>query len=141
MNDQTIRVRDVMRTEFITVDGMMTVIDAIQRMTAERADELLIDKRHDDDAYGLVLLSDLAKRVLAANRAPERVNLYEIMSKPVITVEAAMKARYCARLFDNVGISTAPVVDDGKIVGIVSHRELALDAIAFRASGRPGDGK
>ena len=140
MNDKTVRVRDVMRPKFIMVDGMLTVIDAIKRLSADNADELIVDKRHDDDAYGLVLLSDIAIRVLAANRAPERVSLYEIMSKPVITVDAALKARYCARLFENVGITTAPVIDDGKLVGIVGYRELALDAVAYRSGGRRRDG-
>ena len=139
MNDATVRVRDVMRPKFIMVDGILTVTEAIQRMSADNTDALIVDKRHDDDAYGLVKLSDIARRVLAEDRAPERVSLYEIMSKPVITVEAAMKARYCARLFSNVGISTAPVIEDGKIVGIISYRELALDAIPGRSSGPPGN--
>ena len=139
MNDATVRVRDVMRPKFIMVDGILTVTEAIQRMTADNTDMLIVDKRHDDDAYGLVKLSDIARRVLAEDRAPDRVSLYEIMSKPVITVDAAMKARYCARLFSNVGISTAPVIEDGKIVGVISYRELALDAIPGRSGGPPGN--
>ena len=130
MSDKTIHIGEIMRPRFIVVDGMETVTNAIRRMAAEDANVLIIDKRHDDDEYGIVLLRDITSRVLAANRAPARVNVYEIMSKPVVTVDVAMKARYCARLFYNLGISTAPVVRNGEIVGVVSYRELVFAGMA-----------
>jgi len=68
----------------------------------------------------MLLFSDVAKKVIAKDRAPERVNVYEIMAKPVLTVRPDMEVRYCARLFENFGISHAPVVEDGKVVGLVS---------------------
>jgi CBS domain-containing protein len=85
---------------------------------------LLVDKRHEDDEYGIVLLSDIAKHVLAKNRSPERVHVYEIMSKPVIAVDPDMDIRFCARLFDKFGLSRTPVIEGGEIVGIVSHSDL-----------------
>ena len=86
-------------------------------------------KRHDDDAYGIVLLSDMAKKVLAQNRSPDRVSLYEIMSKPVVWVEPEMDIRYCARLFDNFGLAIAPVVDHGEVIGVVSYHEIVLNGL------------
>jgi predicted transcriptional regulator len=77
----------------------------------------------------MLLFSDIAKEVIAKDRAPERVNVYEIMSKPVLTVRPEMEIRYCARLFENFGISHAPVVEDGKIVGMVSFYLLVLHGI------------
>jgi predicted transcriptional regulator len=77
----------------------------------------------------MLLFSDIAKEVIAKNRAPERVNVYEIMSKPVLTVRPDMDIRYCARLFDSFGISHAPVVDNDKIVGIVSYYLLVLEGL------------
>ena len=47
----------------------------------------------------IVSFEDIATEVLAKNRAPERVNIYEIMEKPLFSVDPAMDARYCARLF------------------------------------------
>ncbi len=138
MSQKTVRVGDVMRRKFVVVDGIITVVDAIRRMSAENTDELIVDRRHDDDEFGLLLIADIAKQVMAANRAPERVSVYEIMSKPVITVDPVMKARYCARLFSNVGISTAPVLREDKIVGIVSYRELVFGAMAEAAGVKTG---
>ncbi len=72
------------------------------------------------------MLADIAREVLAKDRAPERVNVYEIMSKPVITVHPDMDIRYCARLFDKFGLSRAPVTKRGQIMGIVSYTDMVL---------------
>ena len=76
--------------------------------------------------YGIVLLADIARQVLARDKSPERVNVYEIMSKPVLGVSPDMDIRYCARLFDKFGLSLAPVIDQGKVVGLVSYSGLVL---------------
>lgn len=124
-----IRVRDVMTDKFKVMDGLTTVDEGLQAMRNSEARALIVDKRHADDAYGIVLLSDLAKNVLAQNRSPKRVSLYEIMSKPVIWVEPDMNIRYCARLFDNFGLAVAPVIEGGKILGIVSYHEIVLHGL------------
>jgi CBS domain-containing protein len=130
MNKRTvIRVRDVMKHNFDIVDGMTTVEEALKKMRYVDTKCLIIDKRHEDDEYGIVMLSDIAKQVLAKDRAPERVNVYEIMSKPVITVEPAMDIRYCARLFEKFGLSRAPVVEDKNVIGIVSLTDMVLNSI------------
>ncbi len=90
---------------------------------------LIINKRHDDDEYGMLLLSDVAKQVIAKDRSPERVSVYEIMAKPVLGVSPQMDIRYCARLFENFGLSYAPVIDEGRILGLVSYAEIVLEAL------------
>ena len=123
---KVVRVRDVMKSQFDMVDGMMTVQDALKKMRHVDTKCLIVNKRHDDDEYGIVLISDIAKEVLARDRSPERVNVYEVMSKPVICVDAAMDIRYCARLFDKFGLSRAPVIDKGKVIGVVSFTDMVL---------------
>ncbi|HHH13403.1 MAG TPA: histidine kinase, partial [Thiolapillus brandeum] len=81
-----IKVRDVMKLEFDMVQGLATVAEALQQMAHVETKCLVVEKRHENDEYGLVMLSDISKNVLARDRAPERVNIYEIMAKPVITV-------------------------------------------------------
>lgn len=130
MNSKTvIRVADVMKPEFDLVDGMDTVADILRKCRHAESRCFIVDKRHDDDEYGLVLLSDIAKQVLARNRSPERVNVYEIMSKPVVGVDSMMDIRYCARMFENFGLSRAPVIDNGKVVGIVGYTDIVLHGV------------
>ncbi len=111
-----IRVREVMKQNFDLVDGKLTVREALNQMKHEETRALIIDKRHADDEYGIVLLSDIAKQVLAADRSPERVNLYEIMSKPVMSIDPQMDIRYCARLLERFGIMRAPVVENRTVI-------------------------
>jgi CBS domain-containing protein len=124
-----IRVRDVMKKNYDIVDGMTTVSEALSKMRYVDTKCLIIDKRHEDDEYGIVLLSDIAKDVLARDRAPERVNVYEVMTKPVVAVDPDMDIRYCARLFDKFGLSRAPVIDNRKLIGIVSFTDMVLHGI------------
>ena len=127
MSDRkVVRVRDVMKPHFDMVDGMATVKDALNTMKHVDTKCLIVNKRHPDDEYGMLLISDVARQVLAKDRAPERVNVYEIMAKPVVTVDSQMDIRYCARLFDRFGLSRAPVVENGEVVGIVSFTDMVL---------------
>ncbi|MCP3960604.1 MAG: CBS domain-containing protein [bacterium] len=121
-----IRVRDVMDDRFLELDGLLTVKEALEAVQAGGSMPIIIKKRHEDDEYGIVVRADITKKVLARDRAPERVNIYEIMSKPVISVRPDMDVRYCARLLERFGISVAPVVENGEIMGIVGFKALAL---------------
>ena len=125
-----LNVADVMSTSYLLLPGMATVAEALKEMVAVSAHSVMIDKRSEEDEYGIVLTSDIAKHVLSKNRSPERVNLYEIMSKPVLSVSPTMRIRYCARMLEHFGISTAPVVENGEIKGIVTYDVLVLKGLA-----------
>ncbi len=122
-------VRDCMRTEVTEVDGKLDVLSALKIMKKVGATSLIVKRRDENDEIGMLLFSDVAKEVIAKDRAPERVNVYEIMAKPVLTVRPDMEIRYCARMFVNFGITHAPVVEDGEIVGMVSYYLLVLHGI------------
>lgn len=126
---ETIRVRDVMKTNFDVVDGMATIDEAVRAMKHQETKCLIVNKRHEEDEYGMLLISDIARHVLAKDRAPERVNVYEVMAKPVVSVDPAMDIRYCARLFTQFGMSRAPVIEHGQVVGIVTFTDLVLRGI------------
>ena len=129
-----VRVHDVMKPEFDMVDGMDTVADALRNSKYPESKCFIVNIRHDDDEYGIVLLSDIAKNVLARDKSPERVNIYEIMSKPVVSVDSEMDIRYCTRLFDSFGLSRAPVVDGKKVIGIVGYTDIVLRGVRDRLS-------
>lgn len=126
---QIIHVRDVMKEKFDMVDGMDTVEHALNTMKHLETKSLIVNKRHDKDEFGMVTLSDIARQVLAADRAPDRVNIYEIMSKPIITVGPNMDIRYCARLFSRFNLSRAPVVESGKVIGFVSYTDMVVKGL------------
>ncbi len=127
-----VRVRDVMKPDFDMVDGMDTIADALKNSKHPDTKCFIVDVRHENDEYGIVLLSDIAKMVLAKNKSPERVNIYEIMSKPVVYVDPELDIRYCTRLFENFGLNRAPVIDQKKVVGIIGYADIVLRGMRDR---------
>jgi len=126
-----IRARDVMHKGIVSIDGMATAKEAVAKMRSERVSSLLVNKRHTDDAWGIVVVQDFIKGVIIPDRSPSEVNLYEIMTKPIITVPADMDIRYVARLIYRAGIRRAPVEDGGKLIGMISLSSLILDNELF----------
>lgn len=129
IHKKLVRVREVMKTNFDVVDGKMTVMEALDRMKHIDTKALIVEKRNDNDEYGMVLLSDIAKDVLAKDRSPNRVNIYEIMSKPVLSVDPEMDIRYCARMFEQFGLSRAPVLENKKVIGVVSFTDMVMKGV------------
>jgi signal-transduction protein with cAMP-binding, CBS, and nucleotidyltransferase domain len=124
-----IRVREVMKSTLATIDGIATIGDALKKMKSAETSVLIVNKRHEDDEFGLITSADIARHVLAKDRAPDRVNVYEIMTTPVITVSPDMDIRSCSRLFATYNLVRAPVLENNKIIGMVSPNSLVLDGL------------
>jgi len=121
-----VQVKDVMTRSVVTIDGMATVREAVAKMRSENVTALLVDKRHPSDAWGIVTIPDLVGEVISPGRAPDDTNVYEIMTKPVITVPPDMDIRYVARLLHRMGVRKAPVEDRGELVGVISMSDLVI---------------
>ena len=132
MSQQKItRVRDVMANTYVMIDGLTTVKEGIQLARQHTVKALIVNKRNEDDEFGIVLMNDIAKKVLGQNRSSERTNIYEIMTKPALSVAPDMHVKYCARLFERFGVSRAPVIEDGKVLGMVSYNNIVLNGMAL----------
>lgn len=127
--NKIIRVRDIMRTDFANIEGSATVKDALIMMKKHKTSVLIVNKRHEFDEYGLVTSGNIARHVLAEDRAPDRVNVYEIMDCPVIQVSPEMDIRLCSKLFANYDLVRAPVIENGAVIGMVSPNALVLDGM------------
>ncbi len=121
-----IRVRDVMKTNFGPIERTATIHETLDKMKALKTAVLIVNKKHEDDEYGMITVGDIARHVLAKDRAPDRVNVYEIMEKPVISVYPEMDIRYCSRLFATHDLVRAPVLENGGIIGTVSPNALVM---------------
>jgi len=124
-----IKVKDVMKRDFDMVEGVATVRQALMLMKHVETKCLIVDKKHEHDEYGIVVIGDIARHVLAANRSPDRVSIYEVMTKPAVTVHPDMDIRHASSLFARLGLSRAPVVEHGKVVGIISHTDMVMKGL------------
>lgn len=121
------KVKDIMITGVITVDGLTKVSDILKILRKEKdLQTILIKPRNDEDVYGLITLRDIARKVIAEGKRLEEVHAYEIMVKPVLTVNANMPVMYAARFLTNFNISRAAVMENDKLVGIVSLNHIVL---------------
>jgi Mg/Co/Ni transporter MgtE len=130
-NRKIVKAADVMNATYIELDGLTTVQAAIDAVKVSKAQVIIVSRRKDDpsDPYGIVSLHDIVKKVLAKGRSPERVNIYEIMSKPVISVPPTLDVRYCAQLFDRFDLSYAPVMQEDRLMGVVGYTDLVLNGL------------
>ena len=126
-----VRARDVMLKGVTSIDGMATAKEAAAKMRELGVNYLLVEKRHPDDAWGIIVVQDLIKGVILPGQSSDEVNVYEIMTKPVITVPADMDVRYVARLLHRAGIRRAPVEEGGELVGMISLSSLVLENELF----------
>ena len=121
-----VQAKDVMRPNVVSIDGMATVREAVAKMRAENVTALIVSKRDSRDAWGIVTVPDLVREVLSPGRSPDDINVYEIMTKPVISVPPDMDIRYVARLLHRVGVRKAPVEAQGELLGMISLSDLVL---------------
>ena len=124
-----ISVRDVMKSQYSTINGNATIAEALKEMKRVDTAVLIVEKRSEDDEYGLLLVSDIARKVLAKDRASSRVNVYEIMSKPAVCVDPDMDIRYCSRLMSTFNLVRVLVVEDDTLLGTINPRALVLDGL------------
>lgn len=128
---KVVRGRDVMSKRIIAIDGMATAKDAALKMRAENVQSLLVNKRSENDAWGLVTIQDIITGVLIPGKKAEDVNVYEIMTKPIFSVQADMDIRYIARLLHRVNLRRAPVEENGQVIGMITLSSLVLENDLF----------
>ena len=118
------KVRDIMQRDVATIDGIATVREALQRMRDRHIKSLVVNRRHRDDAYGIITLYDIVNKVITQNRVLDKTNVYEVMSKPLITVAQGLQVKYAARLMSQFDVKRALIIENGELVGIVSMQDI-----------------
>jgi len=123
--------KDVMTKKIVFIDGMATAKEAVDIMRGEKVEALIVNKRHEQDVFGIVTVPDFIRGVIIPDKTSEEVNIYEIMTKPVISVPAVMEVRYVANLLMKLGLRMAPVEENYKYIGMVSLSDLIIENLLF----------
>ena len=84
---------------------------------------IIVDRRNEDDPYGIISETDVVYKVAAYGHDPKKMRVYEIMTKPCVVVRPELGVEYVARLFANTRIRRAPVVDN-ELRGVVSVSDI-----------------
>jgi CBS domain-containing protein len=117
------KAEQIMTKEVVTIRGSATVAEAVVLMKEKGLRALVVERRSEDDPYGIVTETDIVYKVAAFGRDPKKMRVYEIMTKPCITVNPELGAEYVARLFASTRIRRAPVIK-GELLGVISISDI-----------------
>ncbi|OYT39536.1 MAG: hypothetical protein B6U86_05185 [Candidatus Altiarchaeales archaeon ex4484_43] len=117
-------VRDVMRRNVITIDPNSSILGAMKKMVNERITSLIVEKPTDKSIYGIITRKDIVNKVIAYNKDLETTKVSEIMSEPILTISADLSIDTVARLMAKTDIRRFPVMEDGKLIGLISNSDI-----------------
>jgi len=115
-------VKDIMKTNVISMDASMTVKDAAQTMNESKVGGIVIIEKNIP--IGIVTERDIVRRIVAKNKEYS-TKLEDIMSSPVITIDSDETIWELAQLMKVKGIHRVPVISENKLAGVVSTTDLA----------------
>jgi CBS domain-containing protein len=113
-------VRDIMMADFLTIEGITKVSEALEMMNQKKLNAILIKPRSEMDVYGIMTRRDIARKVIGQRRKLHETHVYEIMTKPVLSVPPNMPIPYAARHLTNFKVSYATVLENDAVIGIIS---------------------
>lgn len=122
-------VKDLMQTNVVTIDCRATVREAINLMSTKGVKSLVVDKRHDHDAYGIVTYSTIVKTIIAEQGDIDLLNVYDIATKPVVTVGQDLAVNAVAQLMINMKIKRVVVIDNNTMLGLLTMHDLVSDVM------------
>lgn len=135
MAEPVVKVADLMQTTLHRVDGLASIKTAIDEMSRLGVSSLVIERRNSDDEFGVITVRDIAAKVVAANRSIARTSVYEVMTKPALTVSFDMNVKYAIRMLSRFGINRALVTRDNELVGLVTLRDMVVGYAAKAETG------
>jgi len=119
-----LKAQDVMTKNVAYIDGSKTVADAVKQMKKQKVSSLVVNRRSQADAWGIITRKDVVSKVISPGKEPADVKVFEIMTKPLVMISPGLTLKYCARLMSAAGIRRAPVFDGKEIVGILSNTNI-----------------
>lgn len=125
----SLQVKDVMVKDIITVQAEETVKKAAELMDKHNIGCLIVI--NFDNPIGIVTERDMLKKVVLERRDPGRVKVGNIMSAPLITSHPQADIRDAVRLMNERRIKKLPVIEDGKLIGLVSLTDVMRSLAYF----------
>jgi len=118
------KAKEIASDKLFFIDGLASVKDAVQLMKEKNVQALIIKKRNNADANGIITVIDIIKGVIIPNKTLDEVSVYEIMTKPVFSISAHLNVKYVPRLMHNYNVRIAPVEENGELIGIIDYTQF-----------------
>ena len=112
----------------VKVAPELSVLEAIKVLAAENIGAAVV--MSGDRLAGIFSERDYTRKVILKGRSSDSTRVEEIMTPNVVVVSPRTKTRECMALMTEKNIRHLPVVDEGRVVGMVSIRDIVSDIIA-----------
>ncbi|MGB3299621.1 MAG: CBS domain-containing protein [Phormidesmis sp.] len=119
-------VADIMTAEVSTIRSSAKVTQAIALMQSKQMRSLIVEPEVSGGVHGIVTERDIVYSVTAQCADPEKIRVGEIMQAPCISVEPHLSLSAVAKRFLEAAIQRAPVIDRGRLLGVVSITDIIM---------------
>lgn len=124
MNMQHLCVGDLMRQGVRTVSEDVPLAEAARLMHELQVSSLVVEQENASDAFGILTRKDIVEALCSEMPGLGPLLVRDVMTKPAITVAPELALSHCLRLMRMAGIRRAPVVKEGRLVGILSNTDV-----------------
>lgn len=124
-------VKDIMQADVATISPLATLRDAMAKMKARKVKSLVVERRDERDAFGIVTYATILRTIVAEEGDIDLINVYDVCSKPVISVPPSLDVKYVARLMVSQKVQRLLVLNGDDMVGIVTMNDIVSDVLAL----------
>ncbi len=122
LSSATMRVLDVMSTDVVKAQLLEPVYDAVYRMLTKNVGSIVITD--NGMVVGIVTKGDVLRRAFLKGVDPKSLPVKKVMSTPPVTISPAATLEEASKLMNEKRISKLPVVENGKLVGIITSTDI-----------------
>ena len=112
------------KEKLVIISDMSTVRDSIKLMREHKVRSVIVDKRVESSAYGLVTFKNILQSIVAEDGDIDLLNVYDIASTPAFSVSAKLDVKYAARMMVNNSIKRLLVIDNNELKGILTMTDI-----------------
>src|SRR5690606_24010763 len=123
-------VSEVMITDVYRISPFATLRAALVMMGERRVKSLVVDRRDENDAFGLLSYSHILRTIVAEEGDIDLINVYDVALTPIITVHPELSVRDAAAIMDRYIINRLAVTDKNELVGLVTMNDIVAHIIA-----------
>lgn len=133
-------VKDIMQTNVVTISALATLRDAMAKMKSHKVKSLVVERRNEHDAYGIITYATILRTIVAEEGDIDLINVYDVAHKPMISVPPALDVKYAASLMVDRKVQRLLVLADNTLAGIVTMNDIVSDVLALAEDNPTGTG-
>jgi len=123
--------REIMQKEVVTVSPLATLREAMDIMRGRKVKSLVVERRDTEDAFGIITYATILRTIVAEEGDIDLINVYDVCTKPVISVPPGMAVKYVARLMVDQLVQRILVLDGDELAGIITMNDIVSDVLAM----------